>query len=228
MIVVIVHPENVCDAALPVSPPRAGVQALCSRSPCKRRKRIHDIVRTARPVQPKVDIVLRTPPPAAPATSTCAPDEEGTGARSANLPKIVNQPQDHRIGTALRGSHIVEVLAGRRRPNIRHGNELQERCRCRTDQRRVQHVRLVELILLPGLRIENLNRLAVIIGRPGKIAAAFVLRRHGRERIVWRTPARPVPSPEKEPFISAVKYLGDVQWPADVYTETRLVVVGFR
>src|SRR5258708_39533826 len=111
MIVVIVHAKNVCDTALSIGPPRTGVEALRSRSSRQRRKWVHDIVRAARPVQSEVNVVLRPPSTAsAPATCSSAPDQERTGARPAGLPKIVNQPQDHRIGAALRGSHVVKVL----------------------------------------------------------------------------------------------------------------------
>src|SRR5260370_5473894 len=113
MIVVIVHAKNVCDTTLSIGPPRAGVEALRSRSSRQRRKWVHDIVRAARPVQPEIDVGLRTPPSSS-ATSTPAPDQERTGARPAGLPKIVNQPQNHCIGAILPASHVVRVLSGTR------------------------------------------------------------------------------------------------------------------
>ncbi len=58
MVVVIVHPENVCNPALPIGPSPAGVQPLCSRFSRKRRNRIHDVARAARPVHSEIDVVL--------------------------------------------------------------------------------------------------------------------------------------------------------------------------
>src|SRR5439155_16993396 len=86
----------------------------------------------------------------------------------------------------------------------------------------------IELILLPGLRIENLNCCAIIVSRRGKIAVPFLLCWHCRKRIVRIAPARPVPSAEKEPFVSAIEYLRNVQRPANVDAETRLVVIRLR
>src|SRR2546427_12259752 len=40
-------------------------------------------------------------------------------------------------------------------------------------------------------------------------------------------PGRSFPPAEKEPFVSPLKDLGDIQGPADVDTETSLVVIGF-
>src|SRR5207302_9543996 len=48
-----------------------------------------------------------------------------------------------------------------------------------------------------------------------------------KNRIVRRASPRSVPPAEKEPFVSPVKDLGDIQGPADVDTETSLVVIGF-
>src|SRR5260370_138487 len=58
VIVVIVHPENVCDPALPIGPSPAAVQPLCSRFSRKRRRRIHDVARAARPGHSEIDVVL--------------------------------------------------------------------------------------------------------------------------------------------------------------------------
>ena len=123
----------------------------------------------------------------------------------------------------------MEVLAGSGRQNVRQRDVLQERRRCRTDQGRIDPIRqAVRLILLSTLRIENLDGLTVIVGRPGKIAVAFIRCRHGGEGIVRIAPARPVPSAEKEPFIAPVEDLRDVQRPTDVNSEMSLVVIGLR
>src|SRR6202171_1416659 len=225
MIVVIVHAKNVCDAAFPVGPPRAGVKPLRSRSAREQGEGIHDVVRTARPVQSKIDIILRTPASAASTASSAEQTESGAAACA----EVVDQPEVHRIGIALRGRHVLKVLAGSCLRNVRQRDVLQERRRCRTDQGRIELIlHAVELILLPGPRIENLNGLAVVVLRRGKIAAALILRGHRRECIVRRAPAQSIPSGEKEPFVAPVKYLGDIQRPADVDAETRLVVIRFR
>src|SRR5260370_135174 len=238
MIVVVIHAEYVGDAALPVGPPRAGVQALCSRSSCERRKWIHYMVRASRPVQPKINMVLRPPPTASSPTSAFARDNERTNSGTAACPEIVDQPEDHRIGTARRGRHIVKILPGRRRGDVWHDvwqrKAVQKRRRGRTDATGRDGVchspRLADRWInrRTYIRNKNFNRFAVIVGRCEKIAGAFILCRYRRERIVRRTPARPVPSAEKEPFISAVKYFGDVQWPADVHAEAGLVVIRLR
>ena len=98
MIVVVVHAESVCDAALTVSPSCAGVEPLRSGSSRERGERIHDVARAARPVQPKIDVVLRAPPPSA--TPAWATYDEGARALSASLAKVVNEPQHHRIRIA--------------------------------------------------------------------------------------------------------------------------------
>src|SRR5258706_11093798 len=210
MIVVVVHAKNVCDAAFSISPPRAGVKPLCSRSARERGERIHDAVRTARPVQSKIDIILRTPASAA----STAPSAEQTESGAAACAEVVDQPEVHRIGIALRGRHVVKVLTGSRLRNVRQRHVLQERLRCRTDQGRIELIlHAVELILLPGPRIENLNGLAVVVGRRGKIAAAPILRGHRRECIVLRAPARSIPPAVKEPFIATFIYLWYIQRP---------------
>src|SRR5438034_5885051 len=87
---------------------------------------------------------------------------------------------------------------------------------------------VLELILLSGLRIENLNRLPIIVGRRGEIAVSFIHRRHRRKRIVRVAAPRSIPSAEKEPFFATIKDLLDIQRPADVDSETRLVVIRLR
>src|SRR5438093_11000561 len=87
MIVVVVHAERVCHAALTVGPPRAGVEPLRSRSPRGGGERIDDIVRTARPVQSRIDVVLRATSASAASTTPACDDRAGTG--SPGRPKIV-------------------------------------------------------------------------------------------------------------------------------------------
>src|SRR5882724_3703784 len=161
MIVVVVHAENICDPALAVGPPRAGVQPLRSRSPSERRKLIHDVVRAARPVQPEIDIVLR--PPSAAASSPTASSAERTEPWAVACAEIVDQPKDHRVRTTRRGRYVVKILTGSCRPDVRQRDVVQKRRRSRTDQRRIHRIRYpVELILLPGLWIEDLNGAAAV------------------------------------------------------------------
>ena len=102
-------------------------------------------------------------------------------------------------------SHIVKILSGSGRGNIRKRNKLQQRLRSRTDRRRVDRVQhSVELILLAGYRIENLGRSSVVIGSPGKIAIALGECRYRGEKIKWRTAARSIPSNKVEPFCAAI------------------------
>src|SRR5258708_26437255 len=131
MIVVIVHAKNVCDPAFSIGPPRAGVESLRSRSSCQRRKWIHDIVRASRPVQPKINIVLRTPPTASSPTSASAPDYERTNSGAAACPEIVDQPEDHRIVTARPGRPLVQVL-----PEARRGAAWAQVLKRKADQKR--------------------------------------------------------------------------------------------
>src|SRR6266481_9790248 len=124
MIVVVVHAENVCDSAFPVGPPCAGVQPLRVCSSGQRRKRIHDVARAARPVQPEIDIVLRTPSASAATITSTASDDDRTESGTAACPEVVDQPENHRIGAARSGSYVMKVLPGSRRPkNIRRGDE---------------------------------------------------------------------------------------------------------
>ena len=129
----------------------------------------------------------------------------------------------------------MEVLARSRRRNIRRGHELQERLCGRTNQGRIDLIQhSVELILLPRPWIENLDRLAVVVCRLGKISIALVISvecvicRHSRERIIRVAPARTIPSAEKEPFVPPVEILLDIQRSAHVNAETRLVVIRLR
>src|SRR5882762_37815 len=215
MIVVVVHAENVCDVAFPVCPPCTGVEPLRVGSSGQRRKRIHDVARAARPVQPKIDIVLRTPSTSA-ASNTAASDNNRTESGTTACPEVVDQPENHHIRTARRRSHVVKILAGSRRRHVRHGYELQERLCSRADQGWVDFIwhnfplAVLELILLPGLWVVDLYWLAIIVCRPGKITAAFWHGRHGGKRIVRRTPARPVPPAKEKPFVSAIKNLGNL------------------
>src|SRR5712692_5277743 len=110
MIVVVVHAEDVCDAAFPVRPPCAGVEPLRVGPSGQRRKRIHDVARTARPVQPKIDVVLRTPSASAATTTPTPSDDDRTESGTAACPEVVDQPENHRIGTARRGSHVMKIL----------------------------------------------------------------------------------------------------------------------
>ncbi len=71
----------------------------------------------------------------------------------------------------------MEVLAGSRWPNIRHGNELQERRRRRTDTTGRDEVcrpaRLADRWInrRTDIRNKNLDGLAIIVFRSRKIAA---------------------------------------------------------
>src|SRR5205807_9200269 len=121
----------------------------------------------------------------------------------------------------------MEVLARSRRRNIRRGHELQERLCGRTNQGRIDLIQhSVELILLPPLWIENLDRLAVVVCRLGKISITLVISvecvicRHGRERIIRVAPARTIPSAEKEPFVSAVENLGSFHRPLNLNSKS--------
>src|SRR5258706_15669820 len=106
MIVVVVHAKNVCDAAFSISPPRAAVKPLCSRSARERGEGIHDVVRAARPVQSKINIILRTPASAA----STAPSVEQTESGAAACADVADQPQVHRIGIARRARDEEKVL----------------------------------------------------------------------------------------------------------------------
>src|SRR5439155_22519036 len=127
--------------------------------------------RAARPVQPEIDIVLRTTPaPAASTAPIAKPTESGTTACT----KVVDQPENHRVGIAVRRGHVMEVLAGSGRPNVRQRDVLQERRRCRIDQGQIDPIRqAVRLILMSTPRTDNLDGLTVIVASPGNIALAF-------------------------------------------------------
>src|SRR5260370_14265354 len=86
MIVVVVHAENIRDTAFSIGPPRAGVEPLGVRSSRERGERVHDIARVARPVQSKINIVLRTPPASSPSAGPTGAYEERAGAWSDGLP----------------------------------------------------------------------------------------------------------------------------------------------
>ena|SRR5438876_4980299 len=132
MIVIVVHAENVRDSAFSIGPSGAGVQTLRSRSAREQRERIHNAVRAARPVQPKINVVLRTSSSSTTATTSAAPKRPKS--RTVARPEVVDQPQNHGVGIALRGCYIVEVLARRRRhEDIWHGNIVQKRLCRQTD-----------------------------------------------------------------------------------------------
>src|SRR5437660_12184455 len=112
----------------------------------------------------------------------------------------------------------MEVLARSRRRNIRRGHELQERLCGRTNQGRIDLIQhSVELILLPRPWIENLDRLAVVVCRLGKISIALVISvecvicRHSRERIIRDAPALTITSAEKVTIVSSVEILYAIQ-----------------
>src|SRR6516162_11196858 len=67
MIVVVIHPQAVGQPPFAVNPTRTGVQTLRAVAASQGRKRIHNVARAARPVQPEIDIVVRAP--GAPASS---------------------------------------------------------------------------------------------------------------------------------------------------------------
>src|SRR2546429_2368818 len=105
----------------------------------------------------------------------------------------------------------MKILSRSCSRDVRQRDVLEQRGCGGADQRRIDGVRnTVELILLPCLGIEDLNGLAVIVSRTGKIAVAFILRRDRGEGIVWIASARPVPSSKKEPFVAPVENLRNV------------------
>src|SRR5260370_33070377 len=97
MIVNVFHAKHVVHAHSAVHPTRAGVQPLRSRASGERREWIHQVVRTARPVQPKIDVVLRSP--SASTTSTAAtPYSERTESRTTACAAVGDQPRHPRHG----------------------------------------------------------------------------------------------------------------------------------
>src|SRR5437773_7664739 len=116
VIVIVVYAKHVAHAPFAVHPTSAGVQPLRSRASGERREWIYQVVRTARPVQPKIDVVLRSPSSST-ASTPATPYGERTESRTTACAEVVDQPQHHGIGIALRGRHVAKVLAGSRRRN---------------------------------------------------------------------------------------------------------------
>jgi len=202
--------------ALPYVHPALAL-SLVFRSSRQRRKWVHDIVRAARPVQSEVNVVLRTPLP--PRTAP-RPDQERTEPGRC-LPKIVNQPQDHRIGAALRGSHVVEFWpeAVTAMLGVMFGKGMLFRSAVAAG---LMQLAAIEFVVPPGWQTvgliagltfgKKLEPLAVIVCRPEKLPArsSFV----AQSRTHRTANSRAIrSSAEKEPFIPAVKYFGNVQWP---------------
>src|SRR6266849_102618 len=115
----------------------------------------------------------------------------------------------------------MEILP--RAQQVGQRDKLQQRLRLRTDQRRVDDVRLsVELELLAVRRIEDRR------AQRGEIATALGQGRHRRKRVVGSAAARAVPANKEEYLVSGVQNLRNVQRTAQVRAEAQLVVVRFR
>ena len=110
MIVVIVESQIVRQPSFAVYPSSAGIQSLRAVSPVQRRKYANRVRRSARPIQPEVNVVQVAPPVSpAPTYSAAGSDlkvRKGTCART----KIVNQAQVDRVGGARARSHIMKIL----------------------------------------------------------------------------------------------------------------------
>src|SRR2546429_3809315 len=69
-----------------------------------------------------------------------------------------------------------------------------QRLRRAGNERRIQHIGIAaKLIALAGVRIEDLDRVAVVVGGLAEIASALGLGRHGGECVVGVAASRPVP-----------------------------------
>src|SRR5437879_12446753 len=90
----------------------------------------------------------------------------------------------------------------------------------------MQHIGIAaKLIALAGVRIEDLDRVAVVVGGLAEIAAALGLGRHGGECVVGVAASRPVQPAKEEPLVAALEDLRNVQRTADFRHEPRLILV---
>src|ERR1700719_507774 len=100
----------------------------------------------------------------------------------------------------------MKILSRIRGRDVRHGNELQQVLRSRTDVGRINRIQhAIKLVLLAGLGIKNLYRASVVVSRRGKISAPFGKRRNSGEEIIGCAAARAVPSRKIKPFAAAIE-----------------------
>ena len=190
--------------------------------PARDGKRIHQGGVGARPIKPEIDIVLLAPATATPSPTTAA---ERSNRSATGGTEIVNQTEDHRVGTAIVRSDVVKILPHPVGGDIRKWNVLQQVFGGGTEESGVNLVEhSVELILLSIYGIEELHWRAVVVARIGKIAVAFGQRGNSGKRIVGRIPAGTVPPEKEEPLVAAIENLGNVQRPSHVGAKMRLVV----
>src|SRR5215469_13597968 len=179
MVVVVIYPKNVGGPPSAVNPSRARVQPLRAGAAGQSGKRIHNAARAARPVQPEINISVRTPAAATPFHSTRSSKNYAAPAKPWRRAKIVDQTERDRIGAAVCRSHIMKILAESVRRDIGERNVTQQRLRRAGNQRWIEHIGIsVELIGLPGLRIGELDRVTVIVGGLAEVARALGLGRH--------------------------------------------------
>src|SRR5262249_59281895 len=60
----------------------------------------------------------------------------------------------------------------------------------------------VELVWLAGLRVEDLHRASIVVGRLNEISIAFEFRRHRGKRVVRVCASRTVPSAQEKTLVS--------------------------
>ncbi len=220
---IVIEAQNIDGAILPVGPAGAGVKSLRAGAACKRREGIHQTGVGACPVEPEINIVLLAPATATPSPTTATAERSHRSA--AGRTEIVNQTEDHRVGTAVVRSDVVKILAHAVGGDIRKWNVLQQVFGGGAEESGVNLVEhSVELILLSIYGIEELHWRAVVVARIGKIAVAFGQRGNSGKRIVGRIPAGSVPPEKEKPLVAAIENLGNVQRPSDIRAKMRLVV----
>ena len=220
MIVVVGEAEIIRGAPFAVNPSRVGVQALRACSTCKRRKRSDDIAGRLRPIHSQIEVVLRSSPPAT-ASGTASSPARPEGSLRGRWTKIVDEPQVHGVGIALRRSHFMIVLRGARQ--IRQRNVIQKCLGLCSDQRWIHHVKLaVEIELLPVRRVVDGRR------QRGEIAATFGRCGYGGKHVGWRISPRSAPACEEKCLSTAIVNLGNIQRAANVRAKMELVVIRAR
>src|SRR5438045_1351565 len=82
-------------------------------------------------------------------------------------------------------------------------------------------------MLLPGLRVEDLYGLPVVVSGLAKVPVTLGLRGHDGKCVVRIAAPGSVPPAKEEPFVPAVENLRNVQRPTRIEAVVRLVVIRF-